>query len=53
MIEALPVHRASHDAFRQEDPLFAQFLLETGRVVIVDKIGKVCETSDNGNNNQK
>ena len=48
MIEALPVHRASHDAFRQEDPLFAQFLLETGRIEIVDE-RKAC---DNGNNNQ-
>lgn len=39
---AEPVHAASIAAFSQEDPLFAQFLVETKRVIVIDeqKVGQ-------------
>jgi hypothetical protein len=31
------VHRASLEAFRQDDPLFAEYLEKHGRIVIVEE----------------
>jgi hypothetical protein len=48
VLDTIRVPREALEAFKKTDPLFAEFLIESGRVVAYDMPGKLAGAQRNG-----